>query len=182
MFCIRKATKADICGLSEVHLQCWQESYPGIIPTDILNNLELEKYIESWKAAFENNSQTSVFVAVQGKSIVGLAASGQQRDENLHVRYPGEFYAVYVLKNSQRNKVGLHLMDAMCKDLINKQLSAATLWVLEDNLNARKFYEKMGGLKGGIKEISFHGINKTEIFYFWDDLKTLQSILENTEQ
>jgi ribosomal protein S18 acetylase RimI-like enzyme len=179
MIYIRKAKKSDLKELSSVHLKCWQETYSGIIPNNILDNLKQADYIQNWAPVFEKGSETSLFIAVKNKKIIGLAASGKQRDDNLKKKFLGEFYVIYVHKENQRNKVGLRLMNAMCDDLKNRDFAGATLWVLVDNINARKFYDRIGGIRGATKNITLQGLKKTEVFYFWRDINALQSQLKN---
>lgn len=44
----------------------------------------------------------------------------------------------------QKRKIGTHLFRAMTSDLISRGFNAAALWVLRDNLKARRFYEHFG--------------------------------------
>jgi ribosomal protein S18 acetylase RimI-like enzyme len=48
------------------------------------------------------------------------------------------------MREFQKRKIGTHLFRAMTSDLISRGFNAAALWVLRDNLKARRFYEHFG--------------------------------------
>ena len=47
--------------------------------------------------------------------------------------------------SAQRQGVGRALMSAVARDLLARGHASATLWVLEGNGSARRFYEALGG-------------------------------------
>jgi ribosomal protein S18 acetylase RimI-like enzyme len=50
-----------------------------------------------------------------------------------------------VLREFQKRKIGTRLWRAMFSDLIRRGFNAAALWVLRENLRARRFYEHLSG-------------------------------------
>jgi len=66
------------------------------------------------------------------------------------------------------------LMRAMGQELQRRQLRAASLWVLRENQNACRFYEKLGGdIVGDKKDIREDGVVFVEVAYGWRDLGAL---------
>jgi hypothetical protein len=61
----------------------------------------------------------------------------------------------------------------MSLDLMRRGFSAAALWVLRDNLRARRFYERFGGKVIAEREDVRDSAALTELGYGWSDLTEL---------
>jgi ribosomal protein S18 acetylase RimI-like enzyme len=48
------------------------------------------------------------------------------------------------LREFQKRKIGTQLLRTMFSDLTRRGFNAAALWVLRENLKARRFYEHFG--------------------------------------
>jgi ribosomal protein S18 acetylase RimI-like enzyme len=111
-------------------------------------------------------------------SIIGFGSCGAQRTESLRVKgYDGEVSAIYVLREFQKRKIGTRLFRAMSSDLQRRGLNAAALWVLRDNLRARRFYEHFGGKVIAERDDVRDGAVLVELAYGWPDLKELDRLL-----
>lgn len=137
---IRKATIDDAQGKGYVHYQSWIETYTGLFPDSVINNLSLERSVKLAKEHPENT-----YVAVIGDNVVGFACYLESRDEDLD--NAGEIMAVYVLKDYQRLGIGKLLMSVCYSEL--QTFNKIILWVLESNIKAISFYEKEGFVKDG---------------------------------
>ncbi|WP_324617468.1 MULTISPECIES: GNAT family N-acetyltransferase [unclassified Streptomyces] len=82
-------------------------------------------------------------VAVEGQEgTVGWACLGPGRDD-----VPpgtGEIYALYVRPDLTGNGIGTALIDALHSHATDRRFDTLMLWVLRDNLRARRFYESRG--------------------------------------
>jgi ribosomal protein S18 acetylase RimI-like enzyme len=87
--------------------------------------------------------------------------------------YPGEIYAIYVLRSAQRRGVGRTLMAALARDLLAQGHASGVLWVLESNLPARRFYQALGGQEIARREQQREGFTDVGVAYAWEDLKVL---------
>ena len=124
-------TEAEIRGKAYVHWKSWQESYAGIVDAGYLERMTLEK-CEDIAFRYPDN----ILVARDGERVVGFAAAGQYRAEE------GEVYALYVLAEYQRRKIGYALMRRCLEKLA--ACRSVYVWVLRDNQKAIAFYEKVG--------------------------------------
>jgi GNAT superfamily N-acetyltransferase len=61
----------------------------------------------------------------------------------------GLIYVLYVLPEQWRRGVGATLMQAGMQELRDLGMREAILWVLRDNLRARRFYEQLGWTPDG---------------------------------
>ncbi|QDK44481.1 hypothetical protein DOM22_04565 [Bdellovibrio sp. ZAP7] len=97
-FEIRRAAHGDEPYLAKVHIQAWQETYPGLVPDSYLNSLsdELAERVEMWQNILANPKRWAWVVVVNG-SIVGFILFGPPRDENRDTYI--ELGAIYVLKS-----------------------------------------------------------------------------------
>lgn len=109
------------------------------------------------------------FVADQLGLVVGYGLCGEQRTSPLLKRgFTGEISELYVLGRAQRQGVGSALMEAMAGALIERGHHAMSLWVLDENQGARRFYEILGGTRIAAKRARL-----IEVAYGWTDLRQL---------
>lgn len=130
-------TEAEIRGKAFVHWKSWQESYAGIVDAGYLARLTLDK-CEDLAFRFPE----SVLVAKDGDLVVGFAAAGAYRAEDGSKADEGEVYALYVLEEYQKQKIGYALMRRALEMLSGCR--AAYVWVLAENEKAIRFYERVG--------------------------------------
>lgn len=170
---IREATKEDAVGIAKVHVESWKETYKGIISKDYLDSLKVEGRMNLWERTLSQTTNTDpVFVVVNSdKEIVGFASFGKERTGKFSA--DGELYAIYILKEFQKGKLGLKLLQAGINKLLKQRYHSMLVWVLEQN-ESRKFYESMKPLKAGEEIVKIAGSDYIEIAYEWNDLLSLQ--------
>jgi len=152
MYIIRYADVEDAKVLGEIHSSSWKIAYKGIVPDSILDKISAENRCKYFEKALSEKFETDVLIYLDNKA-VGLMAFGKCRDEDQD-NTCGEIWGIYLLPEYWNRGIGAYLISWGLKELKNKNYEKVTLWVLEENLNARKFYEKMGFKHDGtIKEI-----------------------------
>ena len=175
---IHTATGDDASAIAAVHVASWRETYAGLMPQTMLNGLSVSDRTARWARILgqaERPEGPGVFVTEHGGHLVGFASSGSQRDPNLVAQgFTGKITAIYVLQDMQGRGAGKRLMAAMVEDLQGGDHDAVSLWVLRENLWARRFYEYLGGLIIGEKQDHRGAVTFTEIAYGWRDLSKLR--------
>jgi phosphoribosylanthranilate isomerase len=166
---LRRATPGDADTLGLVHVAAWREAYSGLLPDEVLTGLDPQQRAAMWREAIAHGA--TVHLAEQNGAIVGFGSSGEQRDPSLP--FSGEIRALYVLKRAQRRGVGRMLMAAMAHDLLAQGRVSASLWVIERNMPARRFYEALGGKEVARHEQARDGFGAIGVAYGWDDLTVL---------
>ena len=164
---IRPARPDDAPRLAEVHIRAWRETYRGIMPDQTLADLSLVKSTESWtKRLTALPDRQAVFVACNEQDEpVGFVATGPKRLPELPT--DGEIFAINLVNEAKRKRLGLHLMHAASQRLIADGFQAIGLWVLERNVGARAFYERLGGIVATQREQAFGEATLTELGTVW---------------
>lgn len=174
---MRDAVPSDAAALGALHVACWHETYTGLLPDEMLAGLSVERRVEMWCRILGNPSasgNTVVFVVHQHGRIVGFGSGGPQRDGALlDSGYDGEIGAIYVARSHQRQGIGHLLMAAMARSMLDREVAAASLWVLRENLAARSFYESLDGEIVGQKREDRPGATLFDVAYGWRDLTRL---------
>ncbi|SFG95769.1 L-amino acid N-acyltransferase YncA [Desulfotomaculum arcticum] len=167
---IRKANIIDALAIAEVRVDTWQTTYRGIIPDEHLDNLSYEDAENSFSELISKNNCFLYVAENEVGEIVGFAAAGAERFENPY--YQGEIYAMYVLKNNQRQGIGTLLFRSMLKELKQLGFFSVILWVLAGN-RYKKFYEDHGGKQIEFKIMNINGFDAELIGYGWPDISRL---------
>jgi ribosomal protein S18 acetylase RimI-like enzyme len=153
MFIIRYADINDAEALGEIHSHSWKIAYKGIVPDEVLNKITAEKRQKYFEKALTEGWEEDAVIFVANKA-VGLICIGKCRDADKVGSY-SEIWGIYLLPEYWNMGIGTELINWGLGELKKRQYDNVTLWVLEDNLNARKFYEKFGFQHDGtIKEIN----------------------------
>lgn len=88
--------------------------------------------------------------------VVGFLTLGAARDPDIDIGCTGEIWGIYVSPGYWRKGIGKQLGGEAERILKSRGYDYVILWVLEDNVQARRFYEVMGyGLDGESKNIDW---------------------------
>lgn len=145
----RPATLDDAPGIAAAHMRGWQVAYQGIVPDDFLDAIVLSERTERWQTNLEETElpdgtpSPSNYVAEVGGEVVGFACVGVFRKQADNAR-AGELWAMYVHPDHWGTGAGYALMQATMDQFTRDAIETAYLWVLEDNAQARRFYERQG--------------------------------------
>lgn len=139
---IRRGVLGDEEHLAVVHVRSWQIAYKDIFPSEFLENLDLDRRRDWWRAFLARGEWVAVAVADE---VVGFCtASLSSEDESW-----GEVHTIYVDPDHWGEGHGRRLLRAGEGHLRDLGAKRALLWVLEDNQRARSFYEREGWTVGG---------------------------------
>ena len=140
---IRKATLNDASDLSHIVTNSWSAAYAQIIPTDFIvqkNAVRYEQFVKNLSVPGHNH-----YIVFADQTPVGTMYLAVD-----------EIVAFYLHPDYFRMGFGTQMMDYVINLFKNQGSSEIFLWVLEENHNARKFYEKCGfSLDVGLKEIEY---------------------------
>jgi GNAT superfamily N-acetyltransferase len=172
---IRVAAPADAHGIAAVHVASWRTTYRGIVPQAYLDGLSVDARALTWQRQLGNAADHTCTYIVEddGERIIGFAGGGPPRDGN--PAYAGELYAIYLLRECQRQGIGRRLVRAVAERLAHEGMRSMLVWVLEDN-PSRRFYEALGGVL--LPERQYFergGARLAEVCYGWPDIAVLRA-------
>lgn len=127
----------DPLALSLVYEESWKHAYKGIIPQNYLDSIPHGRWAEAAKAEGRRS-----LVLTDGARIVGTSCCCRSRLPEMHDW--GEIVSIYLLPEYMGKGHGRKLLTAAVDLLKDMGFKDIFLWVLEENLRARGFYEKMG--------------------------------------
>jgi GNAT superfamily N-acetyltransferase len=113
-----------------------------MVPDGYLDRLSVEDREVAWREALAGG-ETGAFVAQAEDRVVGFASFGRSRDADAGDEV-GEIPAIYVTPSALGTGVGWRLLESATAALRDGGYRRATLWVLEANARARRFYERAG--------------------------------------
>lgn len=138
---IRHAISSDARAIAKIHVCSWQVIYRGHIPDNILDNLSVDEREKLWKTLLEQN--TAILVLEENNNLVGFISYCPSRDQGVNPVNVAEISAIYLNPDSWKKGFGQMLCNAAINELIKLGYTEVTLWVLDQNQQAIKFYEKM---------------------------------------
>lgn len=138
---VRPATLGDVKDISKIHALSWKSAYKGMVPQQYLDELKNDFWVSAFQSWIMNGVLT-VQLMVDNKLPVGCIAYGKSRDNKLPDW--GEIVSIYLLPEYFGRGYGKKLFDVALTDMKKSGYRNIYLWVLKENLRARKFYEKYG--------------------------------------
>jgi ribosomal protein S18 acetylase RimI-like enzyme len=166
MVVIRSASTADAPQIAAVMRDSWFAAYEGIIARQLIDQATTPDGGARVRQSFRTRPWQRMIAAVArhprpaagadaAAGIVGYASFGPERDV-LDTSWPhprtaagaegrvAELYALYVRPAWWSTGTGRALMDQVLTRVSAAGYRYITLWVLEDNARARRFYEQAG--------------------------------------
>jgi len=128
---IREMNADDIDKVRELYILGWQNAFKGIVPQDYLDNMNLE----GWAPPLDG-----AYILTNGTEILGTSSISPARDASLEGW--GEIISIYILPELIGLGYGHILFEAVKEKLLKLGYDQIYLTVFEDNMRARKFYEK----------------------------------------
>jgi GNAT superfamily N-acetyltransferase len=157
---VRPATGEDALAIETIRVRTWRTAYRHALPPEELDALPIDE--TRWRHRLEEPPPGwSTYVAEHDGRVVGFTAVGPSRDE----RGIGELYAIYVEPEQWSTGAGRALI-LRAEERLREEYAEATLWVLEDNPRARRFYERAGWVLDGARKAEDRwGVRAPEVRY-----------------
>lgn len=144
-FLIRRANPADSPEIAEIHYASRRHAYAPFLPDELLNDRSLDYLKTYWaqECADPVSERGQIFVV----SIQGLLVGFVVLNE---VSVPAEIDRIYVAPAHIGKGAGTAMIEHCLEILTSDSLC---VWVFEDNLPARRFYESQGfRLDGNVQQ------------------------------
>ena len=162
---VRTIRRSDRPHIAAIQAQSWQDSYAGVLPEAYLADRVSEDLERHWRSV--PIQADDIVLVAEVEDIIGFIAVWCRPDpfiDNLHV------------KPSQRSKgIGSMLMALAARQMIQQGHKTAYLWVVENNTQAIRLYERLGGICTDRKPKDLFGHAVPNIKIEWPDISTLFS-------
>src|SRR5579864_125371 len=168
---VRRADIDDAPAIAQVHVSTWRSTYRGMLPDDFLDSLSEANYAARWRRGI-GDGRSRVYVAEDADGTVGFASGGPEHAGK--DGFVGELYALYVDDRAQRRGHGRELVHAVADGFRGMGLHDMIIWVLRDNLGARAFYERLGGVYVRTQPIAIGPTLLHEVSYGWRSFDQLR--------
>lgn len=169
---IRQASRTDADVIAAIHVRSWRATYRGLLSDQYLER-EVENDRERvWRHRFDELTPDAfaVFLAEDAEVPIGFACVMLQAPvtsglvENLHV-----------VPEQQGKGVGRQLMAEAARWVVDRAPDASLhLWVMERNVDARRFYESLRAIEQtGYEREMPDGTRHAAIRCEWKDPRSL---------
>lgn len=176
---IRPASSADAEPIARLHANSWQSAYRGILRDEFLAGPVLSNRLELWNTRFLGPQKNDQIVLVDdcNGEIRGFACAFFDADpdwgtllDNLHV-----------VPSLKGKGLGRRLMSDIARRVVqHNSCLRLHLWAYEQNVTARRFYERLGGeITAIVNEPAPDGSQLNAVRYCWSDLSGLVGKGEN---
>jgi GNAT superfamily N-acetyltransferase len=128
--------------MAKINVAVWRAAYRGLVSDGLLDGLSAERRSLALRGLLAQ-PEHAAWIVEEGGEPVAYAAVGPSRDEDA-LPDTGELGALYVLPPWSGRGLGRLLLRHAEKGLRARGHARATLWVLEANAPARRFYERAG--------------------------------------
>jgi GNAT superfamily N-acetyltransferase len=158
----------DAARIAEVHVRSWQGAYRGLMPQERLDALDPVARAEMWtrSLAAVDGVRAGVLVAGDGECVRGFASFRSTRDPDEDPEQVGEITAIYLIPAAWGTGCGRELMTAALGRLAAAGFMEMTLWVLDANARARRFYALAGLHPDGAEKLDDRdGLDLRELRY-----------------
>ncbi|MBQ0893645.1 GNAT family N-acetyltransferase [Micromonospora sp. U56] len=149
MLSIRREEPEDAEAIARVHIHGWQAGYAGIMPDEVLRRLNPVAWAQRRRdlgTADPEHPFTTLLAEVDGVP-AGFVTFGPYRNNqdrgDLDPAY-GEVLATYVEPAHWGDGTAWALLAAARDGLAGRGRREYRLWVLAENVRARRFYERAG--------------------------------------
>ena len=188
MITIRPATTADAAAIATVRADSWRAAYEGLIPAAALAEATGPASVRAYTESLITRSCAGILVAEpppqtqpgpagpQECQVIGFASFGPERDAAGQLGPPpeaspsgstaGELYAIYVHPAYWGGQAGWQLLTEIVSRATAQRYASLSVWVLEDNHRARRFYERAGFAVTGESQVLDDLGGVTEIRYW----------------
>jgi ribosomal protein S18 acetylase RimI-like enzyme len=140
---LRRAIPDDATALAHVHVDSWRAAYRGLVPDEFLDSLDYCQRSLRFRESLATGSGETYLAEKDGEPF-GILTVGACRDADLDRVTAGEIWGIYLAPQHWRKGLGRALFQRAEQMLQARGYTLATLWVLEGNQQARRFYEAMG--------------------------------------
>lgn len=146
--------------LAYIQTESWKAAFKDILDADVLQRCtQINNVTAMYRRLLEQNIGNGYLLKVEGTPhCIAWWDAARENDMSGYA----ELICIHSLPNRWRKGYGSKMMDAVLRDIAAAGYTKVMLWVFEDNIRARRFYEAQGFTTDGRAKPD---IEPTEICY-----------------
>ena len=161
---VRRAGIDDAAAVADIHVRSWQAGYEHVFGAERLATVTVAQRLPRWREILAGDEQVCLLAEDDDGRALGWCTVGEGREPDLE--NAGEVWGIYAAPEAWGTGAGRALLAAGLDTLAELGFAEASLWVLEDNPRARRFYEREGWTPDGArKQDEFLGVTVDEVRY-----------------
>jgi ribosomal protein S18 acetylase RimI-like enzyme len=142
----RLARPADAEAVAALHADSWRRNYRGAYSDAFLDGDVLVDRLAVWSERLRETDQGRCTILAERGGLVGFANTFFEHD----LRWGALLENLHVADGHGRRGIGSRLLALTAEAVVARpERTGLYLWVLEQNLDARAFYESRGGSREG---------------------------------
>jgi ribosomal protein S18 acetylase RimI-like enzyme len=142
-----------------------------MVPQAILDAADVGERTETWRKTLSANTHLTLAAFDDGEA-AGFIHAGPPT-ENLVESMDGHVAALYISRSHYRRGIGRALLRRTAGWWLDRGGRSLALSVLADNVQARRFYEALGGRLVKTSTFAWHGFELLDAVYAFEDLEAL---------
>ena len=162
---VRPARPSDVPALARIHVESWHRAYAHIIAPHNLAKTTLDRSETRFRGFFRASGRTRIDLLEGPAGPIGYVNYGVSETTQLGAR--GEVYELYLAPEAQGRGAGRSLLAAGLWGLAAAGLLPVQVWVLRDNLRARRFYARMRGRELAVGWVDVGDQRLAKVAYGW---------------
>jgi GNAT superfamily N-acetyltransferase len=137
------------------------------MPDDFLDVLSISERTAGWTRRLSHSEPGHVLIVEWDGRVAGFCVFGPSRDDDSKNQGISEIIALNIHPEHWRCGLGTLLCRHVLQQMSSEGSTAATLWTIEGNMRARRFYERLGFEPDGTAraESKLVGIPLAEVRY-----------------
>ena len=151
----RRPSLVDASQLAQVATSAWQVGFRGLLPQPFLDGLDPARSRDRWESDLgpQRVGPPHFLVAEVHSVVCAFSVFGPSRDDDASPNV-AEVLALHVIPTSWGRGVGSTLLRHTLEQLRASGFAGASLWVIDGNARARRFYEHQGWNLDGTERTS----------------------------
>ena len=143
---VRPAAVADAAAMATLRARSWRSTYTGLLPDAVIEAVVGSE--ADWAARLagriaDPSSPDDFLVIEEPGRVSGIAIWGPSGDADA-TPTTAQVRAIYLDPDAIGRGLGRELFGAVVSEIARRGFRSATLWVLDTNARARRFYEVAG--------------------------------------
>jgi GNAT superfamily N-acetyltransferase len=169
---LRTAVPADALQIAALHAASWRYAYRGVLSDAYLAEQIASERAAFWAKCLKSRLPSQFIVVAEAETqIVGFACAYASADAQWGTLLDN----IHVSQALQGKQIGTGLMGAIAQWCVSTTSNKGLfLWVLQSNVHAHRFYQRLGAVKTGVDVWTPPGGGALPRYrYAWPDVEML---------